>query len=367
MIRLQGQKLAARFFDQHSYICDLIYFDGPLLSLYRSTRQDWLYLWAENDGPNQERWLVFPVKRTQLVEYLGGNISLRQMLSARSDLSVLHLRRAREVNQGAVTTSRTGQQVALSQVMQYLPSEDSFFEEDLTPDISLARQIVPERFNVPIAGEWFLPDIGRFSRHYSRIYSFLYCTRPQFVSNLSARVSRYLRAPWKGGYSRVNFFDALHAQIPSVHDMRVTGYEYHSPGDIEIEALSNVGRDVAAVVLRYLAAQQQIDEARKGISDIIGVTRLRTEDLSGVSDSAIAITSENFLGIKSRIELISNSLVLQHEFGMLGDMSPNTVVTAKVVLALTKQLSELAGYQSAGLLDLNRSPEDIDGSELLVP
>jgi hypothetical protein len=357
MNRLGGQHVPVRFFDQHSYICDLIYFDGPLLSLYRAARQDWLYLWAENDGPDRERWLVFPVDRTSLVGYLRRDVSLRELFLSHNQVHVLGLRRAREVGQGAATTHRTGRRVALAEVIQYAPTEDSLFEEDLTPDISIARQIAPERFNVPIAGEWFLPDIGTFSRRYSRIYSFLYCTRPQFVSNLSTRVSRYLRQPWTGGYSRVNFFDALHQQIPSIHDMRVTGYDYHSPGDIEIEALSAVGRDVAAVALRYLADQQAIDDARDGIDDILGEARLRTEDLSQVSDRAIAATREQLQAIQNRIDDISNRLGLQREFELLGEMSPNTVVKGKVVLTLTKQLAELAGYQSLGLLDLARPPE----------
>ena len=366
MNRLDGQHVPVRFFDQHSYICDLINFDGPLLSLYRAARQDWLYLWAENDGPDRERWLVFPVDRSNLVGYLRREVTLRDLFLAHDVVHVLGLHRAREVNQGAATTHRTGRRVPLAEVMRYAPTEDSLFEEDLTPDISVARQIAPERFNVPIAGEWFLPDIGTFSRRYSRIYSFLYCTRPQFVSNLAARVSRYLRQPWTGGYSRVNFFDALHQQIPSVHDMRVTSYEYHSPGDIEIEALSEVGRDVAAIALRYLADQQAVDDARDGIDDIIGEARLRTEDLSQVSDRAIAMTGEQLQAVRNRIDDIANRLGLRREFEMLGEMSPNTVVTGKVVLALTKQLAELAGYQALGLLDLTRPPEAEDDADSLA-
>jgi hypothetical protein len=47
-------------------------------------------------------------------------------------------------------------------------------------------------------------------------------------------------------------------------------------------------------------------------------------------------------------------------------MSPNTIVTAKVLLTVANQLEELAWYQSAGLLDLTRPPAVVEDADPLA-
>jgi hypothetical protein len=49
---------------------DLVYVDGPVLSLYRDAKENWLYLWCDTDNRTKERWLLFPVSRLNLISFL---------------------------------------------------------------------------------------------------------------------------------------------------------------------------------------------------------------------------------------------------------------------------------------------------------
>lgn len=356
MIKLTGDKVSATKFDRHSYICDLINFEGPFLSLYKDEHSDWLYLWGDTDGKNTDRWLIFPITRGNLLAYLKKDFSLRKLLLEATQIYSLDKRVVIEQNQVKPTTYRQIIRTTIDQLEDYWPDEDSLFDESLTPDIATARGIAPAIFEIPIGGNWFLQDITGFSKSYTRIYSFLYCTQPRFVTNLTEKVKRYLKSPWKGGYSRVNFFDALHRQIPSIHDMRVAGYRYNSPGEIKIEALNSVGEDVSKLVLSYLSQSKSIDHSMKLIDAALGAARVRKEDLSRLNDSSLSISENHLTTIKEQLDVVSILMDLSKEINLIKQASPNSVVTAKVMLALLKQLRKVADYQATGMLDLARAP-----------
>ncbi len=61
-------------------IADLIYFDGPLLSMFENKYGDvYFYYWCDADK-NYNRWLVFRVAKKMLEEYIRGQISLDKLI-----------------------------------------------------------------------------------------------------------------------------------------------------------------------------------------------------------------------------------------------------------------------------------------------
>lgn len=61
-------------------IADLIYFDGPLLSMFENKYGDvYFYYWCDGDE-NYNRWLVFRVAQKMLEEYIRGQISLEKLI-----------------------------------------------------------------------------------------------------------------------------------------------------------------------------------------------------------------------------------------------------------------------------------------------
>lgn len=63
-----------------TYLVDLSYFDGSLLSVFKSEYGDfYIYNWCDVDD-QFNRWLVFRVKRKSLIKYLEGELSLRDLV-----------------------------------------------------------------------------------------------------------------------------------------------------------------------------------------------------------------------------------------------------------------------------------------------
>ena len=72
-------------FSNFKKIADLIYFEGPLLSHYVSSRgDDYLFYWVDRDD-NDNRWLVLRVSLASLQKYMAGELSLRQLIDSPND------------------------------------------------------------------------------------------------------------------------------------------------------------------------------------------------------------------------------------------------------------------------------------------
>ena len=62
------------------YVADLIYFDGPLVSLLENeSGESYLYCWSDVNSVDN-RWLVFRVTINSLQDYLLGKVSLRDLI-----------------------------------------------------------------------------------------------------------------------------------------------------------------------------------------------------------------------------------------------------------------------------------------------
>ena len=72
-------------FSNFKKIADLIYFEGPLLSHYVSSKgDDYLFYWVDSDSSNN-RWLVLRVSIANLQRYIAGDVSLRELIESPND------------------------------------------------------------------------------------------------------------------------------------------------------------------------------------------------------------------------------------------------------------------------------------------
>jgi hypothetical protein len=347
--------------DKHVYMTDLVYVDGPILSLFRDSKDNWMYLWCDTDNEKTERWMLFPVSRSDLIDYLHERKPLLDVVRLAKRHWVLDYTQneggleEEKVKEFAKSYSRTLREVSdLALLTDYMPSDDSFFSPELAPNISTAHELNPTLYEVPIDGNWFIKDLDNFSNVYSQVYAFFYCTKPQFMTDIGLRVRRFLEAPWKGGFSRVNLFDALQRMVPAIHDLKIHKMEYASPGDITIEALESVGDSVKGATLRYLQNKSDVEAYVKNLNTILSAKELKRSDLSKIGDEKLPLTKEDREFIKEKMGSIAEGLAIEAEFTDLSIRSPNIVVSAKVLLAVVARIGRLAEFESAGLLDLTR-------------
>ena len=109
-------------------IADLIYFEGPLLSHYVSSKgDDYLFYWVDRDDSNN-RWLVLRVSLANLQKYIGKEITLRELIETPNDGYLYTVDVDNEVNYHNVLLVQPS---ALP--LEYLPEADSFYAFDPIP------------------------------------------------------------------------------------------------------------------------------------------------------------------------------------------------------------------------------------------
>jgi len=358
----KAPRLNLSLLDKHVYMSDLVYVEGPLLSLYRDAKDNWLYFWCDTDKKSKERWLLFPVSREDLIAYLEAKKNLLELVTSAKKRWFMDYSRISQkptddpASEPTKSYSRELREVTDSALLEeYLPTADSYFDEELAPNISVTRELSPKLYDVPIDGNWFIKDLDNFCNVYSQLYAFFYCTKPQFMTDIGNRVHRLLEAPWKGGFSRVNLFEALQKNVPAVHDLKIHEMAYASPGDITIEALESVGSSVKNTVIRYKSEITEIGLAVRSLNAVLSAKALRRVDLSKYSDAKLPLTDQDKSFISEKMQVIADSLCIQSEFVDLASRSPNMVVSAKVLLSVVSRIERLADFQAAGLLDLERN------------
>lgn len=106
-------------------VCDILYYDGPLLSHFTSDNENYLYYWVDVDI-KFNRWLIFKIENETLESYYKNEKSLRDLILNPIDdfLFCADL-------DNMLTYSNVGIIYPQDLPKSYIPEEDSFFEDIL--------------------------------------------------------------------------------------------------------------------------------------------------------------------------------------------------------------------------------------------
>ena len=120
-----------------------VFAHGPLLSLYQSADDYYLFCWADCDDDNN-RWMIFRVGFESLRSYIYGKQTLLCLLTNNPDGFV---RFADYCGKGDFPT--TTQSLPTKDIpTDYLPEDDSYFAFEITDEI---RKIVsPNSFKISV-------------------------------------------------------------------------------------------------------------------------------------------------------------------------------------------------------------------------
>lgn len=365
MKRINAPRISVEKIEAHTHICDLIDVEHPVFSLYSDGKRNWLYLWCDVDANNKNRWLLFPTTRSLLLKYLRCHASALELIHCAKQLILLDITESYSLdekgNPKLDSSNRYARRVSISDVQDYLPSSSSYFDPDLTGDLDLEEEIQPHVYAVPINGTWFGKDFESLFKSYNRLYAFFYATKPRFVRTIRTRLQELLRAPWTGGFSRVNLYAKLAEQVPAIHTLKVAKLSFASPGDVEFEALPSIGESIERTAMLAIQNSFAIENATKKIGDIIGSAKLKKADLSQKIDSDIDIRQVELETLRDKCAEIACLLSIEDEIGSLRSASPNTVVFAKATASLVRQVSKITALQMEGMLDFGRTRTDVSG------
>lgn len=243
MPEIQGALVERDEWPRFTWTADLVDFEGPLVSLYRTdSDDDALWVWVDRTL-RTSRWCIVPIGRTALDLYLRKKFSLREVFDA-ADWVIL-------ANVSASGRRSKAQWVDLEDLpAEYLPDADSYLSEELATDA--ARSLVAEAagpYRVQLSGNLYAEDLQVIPKVMGQLYSFHYGLTHMSSPAVRNKMNEGMQK-WRGGIDAVNLFNSLRSVIPSVHRVRVKEMEYHSPGHIEFELLKSEVEDVKGAIDR---------------------------------------------------------------------------------------------------------------------
>lgn len=357
MRKINKKSIPIKSVANHSFIEDLQFYEGPLVSLYRTERDNWIYVWCDSEKKQaNNRWLVIKASRANLVSYLQKTKTLRTLIADASERFLLDHHIYGEYDGLEYKVNSTFRHLykidSLNEVVDYLPGETSYFKESLAENINPEVDFVPQDFSVPIAGNWFCHDFDKFTGLYSQLYAFFYCTTPQFISNLSLKVESLLHSPWKGGFSRVNLFEALKRYIPAVHDLEVKKIVFNSPGEIVFEAIPLVNNKIKLAILFLLNNHDRVVEIEKFFNQALSENNLKRCNVSALSDETLNLPEVFKNALRDKIAEAGDVLGISDELKSLTSNSPNVVISAKITLSVLVRIRKITSFEILGQLDL---------------
>ena len=124
-------------------IADLIYFEGPLLSHYVSSKgDDYLFYWVDKDE-SDNRWLVLRTSLANLQKYMGKVITLRELIESPNDGYLYSVDVSNDISYHDV---KLVQPSALPE--EYLPEKDSYYAFEPIP-MDEAEELMTYELTIP--------------------------------------------------------------------------------------------------------------------------------------------------------------------------------------------------------------------------
>lgn len=345
MIPLAGKKVDARSLPTFTWNADLIYFDGPMLSLYKQEDgQDVLFAWLDCDE-RKNRWSVFPIDRDDLRGYLLGEITLRSVCLSAESVYVFDSGRDCKRRNWAELSKYPD---------EYLPAQNSFLKPEIATEA--AKRLVADQaadLALGLNGELYLEDLEGIPRLYQQLYSFHYGMEHMDRPAVKHTVQRTMES-WSGGIGAVNLFSSLRSVTPSIHRARLKELRYNSPGVIRLNLLPLMAKRIQTAMdaIRSDNAFDAVERLYKRIYDYF-----RAHKISGFDSENSAVQLE-----LNDVQKKDLSLFVDEYFKYL-DWAPyrarfNSVGTTEIsqlrmLLAYYRRLRKLRKFVVAGKLKLD--------------
>lgn len=336
MESLKGQKISRLPFGTLKKVADLVYFDGPLLALFKNEHGDsYLYHWCDVDDSNN-RWLIFRVDDRDLNRFMSSKLSLHQLVLNPPDGFLVS---------ADVDNDRHYHNLHLLTPQDlpddYVPESDSLYSEiPRMPSVDKVAE-APNSYIIRIDSEWSLRDLSDLPNNYSKVYATLYSLQ-ESVPQADHRVSRaYESYPWRGGYSTVNFFRSLESHLPEAAIPHIRSMQYASPGYIELDLDERVAVAVKNVITAFAASHFELERLFEHTDGELKRRRLiggdRKSTITGNDDDFLRETAQAFMrllriGKLDKLEALTN----------------NPLATLNILRSFYRVVEKLARYEGEG-------------------
>lgn len=345
MFKIDGVEINGRSLPKFFWNADLVYFDGPLVSLYRHEfGLDVMVFWVDSDKVNN-RWASIEVSRDNLRGYLNGKTSLKTLILQSE--SVYFYQTGSRGRRSKITKIST-----LSFPREYLPDDDSYlYPEIATQDALKLREEVQTSYKLKLdSDDIYMDDLSDIPKNYQQLYAFHYALTHMDREAIASRIRKSVDN-WTGGFSAVNLFSGMKNLIPSVHRARVAELQYASPGFIRLELLQTIADEISGAASSFATNASALDVLYKSIYGYFkkeGISGFDSED----SESRIELTPTQTLSVIKYVDQISFQLNMSAYVQKLTDAGVEPMGQIRTFLAYYRRIERLNRYVDRGLLEI---------------
>lgn len=159
------------------------------------------------------------------------------------------------------------------------------------------------------------------------------------------RVAHAFRAfPWKGGWSTVDFYQSLTLAVPPPLRPKIVEIQYASPGHITLELAATIALQIGVGTLAFAKGLDGLNTAYRNIQKGFIDHKLNKVNLRS-AELRLAKEEEDFLD--RSISRLGEAMELAGA-SRIHELSPNKVISLKVLLSLFRRFRDLAKFQAAG-------------------
>ncbi|KPY97712.1 hypothetical protein [Pseudomonas syringae] len=348
--KLDGVSLDPKFFSKHIWNADLVYFEGPLLSLYRDEQgADLLYAWLDcTDKSN--RWCVIPISRKMLRDYLETQITLRDVFIESSWIAIFHTGSSAKRRNSATLTCWN----KLPQ--EYHPDEDSFLSPDIATEAAdKFAEEVSEAYFLGLDGDMYIDDIAAIPKTYQQLYSFHYGL--EHLDRVAVRDTLdRLGSSWTGGFSAVHLFTGLNQVTPSIHRPQVMEMLFQSPGHIKLDLLPSLAKRIETS-----ANQIHDSDSFRALEEFYSATYryFRENNIGGFDDERElqrrSLPDEIVEELSNQVTFFFKLMHWEDYRAQFGSLHIDPLHQLRALLAYYRRLRKLKPYLDSGRLVLGRS------------
>lgn len=323
----------------------LEYFEGPLVAVYRSPAKDpYLEVWLDRDH-ERDWWFLFRVTEYELNGYEFLKRTLREMiLSMRDGYGFVRETRAGNVVRTAMVTVNEFPQ-------KYLPTEDSFHDQDLNPGLdalSKAQVFLLEK-------EWEIDQVKEVDRKFKQAYSFMGAFGASRNGDQDLLRRAFSNQSFKSGWNYKAAFDILNLSIPSDERARMSAVHSESPGYLRFRVDGNVAASLREALhaffekpeelrRKYDAAHSIVVELGKAIEarNVVPVVPPPPPDPAFVQREA---------DLKARLGELA-TVIRVVDFEALISAAGSVYIAGELLVTFVRRMESLVDYAEYGIAEL---------------
>lgn len=216
-------------------------------------------------------------------------------------------------------------------------------------------------YKIEIEGTWSLRNFYDLPHIFEQVYAFNYAfVIANEVSDPGKFMEIFSTYPWRGGYSTVNFYNSLNAQVPRSLRANVRSIHYASPGWIDLGVALPAAAAIGIAIHIFVKSAGELNSLYKDIYVGMHERKLMRIDLKR---KEMELTRDQMKFAAEMSQVLGNSLGFDH-VAELNERTGNPIATLKIILSYFRRIRKLAAYVTSGKAEF---PNESDVRKLDKP